>query len=228
MDRIAVFARYPVAGEVKTRLSPAMPAALAVELYAAMLADALVSAGDAGADPPALYWASEPPEPGSFPIPAGVLVRRQQGADLGERLTAAFADLLSSPGDRAVVIGADCPDLAPEVIRAAFTSLGQQDVVLGPAQDGGYYLIGLRREAPVLFHGIHWGTGTVLAQTLERAAGAGLSVQLLEALGDIDTPEDVVRFVARRSISARGPGARTEAALTAMGLLPPRIQDRSE
>jgi rSAM/selenodomain-associated transferase 1 len=226
VDRTAVFARYPVAGEVKTRLSPAVPATLAVDIYAGMLADALSVAADAGTGPPALYWASEPPEHGLFPIPAGVIARRQRGTDLGERLSAAFAELLSSPssspGDRAVVIGADCPDLAPEDIRRAFTTLGRQDVVLGPARDGGYYLIGLRREAPALFRGIAWGTGAVLAQTLERAAHAGLGVELLGALDDIDTPEDVVRFVARRSISPPGPGARTEAALTAMGLLPPR------
>jgi rSAM/selenodomain-associated transferase 1 len=222
VDRVAVFARYPVAGEVKTRLSPALPRALAAELYAAMLGDALDSAGDAGAGPPILYWASKPREPGSFPVAPRVVVRSQRGLDLGERLTAAFADLLTSPGDRAVVIGADCPDLAPEVIRAALAALGRQDVVLGPAQDGGYYLIGLRSKAPALFQGIDWGTGTVLSRTLERAAQAGLAVELLGTLGDIDTPEDVARFVARRSVSPPGPGARTEAALTAMGLLPPR------
>lgn len=222
MDRVAVFARYPVAGEVKTRLSPAVPAALASELHAAMLTDALVAVADAGAGPPVLYWASEPPEAATFAIPTGAITRRQRGTGLGERLTAAFGELLAGPDDRAVIVGADCPDLAPVVIRRAFEALGRQDVVLGPAEDGGYYLIGLRRRVPALFEGVHWGGGTVLAETLERARHAGLGVELLVTLGDIDTPEDVVRFVARRSVSPPGPGAGTEAALRTMGLLPPR------
>jgi rSAM/selenodomain-associated transferase 1 len=156
----------------------------------------------------------------------GVVVQVQRGADLGERLSGAFADLVASPGDRAVAIGADCPDLNPSIIREAFATLDRQDVVLGPAADGGYYLIGLRRGAPALFpalfNGIHWGTGTVLAETLARAEQAGLGVTMLSALSDIDTPGDVVRFVAQRIVSPPGPGARTEAALSAMGLLPPR------
>lgn len=222
MDRVAVFARYPMIGEVKTRLSPALPPALAVELHAAMVADALECAGEAGFGPPVLYWASEPADPVGFAVRRGLETRFQRGADLGERLSAAFAELLSSPGDRAVVIGTDCPDLTPDLIRGAFAALARHDVVLGPAHDGGYYLIGLRRHVPELFRGIVWGTETVLARTLDRAREAGVEVATPGPLGDIDTPEDLVRFVARRSVSPAGPGAATESALRGMGLLPPR------
>jgi uncharacterized protein len=219
MDRVAVFARYPRVGQVKTRLSPAVPPALALDLHAAMLADTLECALATRAGPPLLYWASEPE---GFPVPPGLEVRNQKGADLGDRLAAAFAELLSRPEDRAVVIGTDCPDLTPDLVREAFATLGRHEAVLGPADDGGYYLIGLSRQAPELFRGIAWGTGSVLAQTLERAKGAGLNVAMLGALWDIDTPEDLVRFVARRSITSPGTGARTEEALRELGLLPPR------
>lgn len=222
MDRVAVFARYPRVGEVKTRLSPALPAALAHDLYAAMLTDTLECVAGTGVGRPLLFWASDPAEPPGFPVPPGLEIRRQQGDDLGDRLASAFAGLLVGPSDRAVVIGADCPDLGPDTIREAFSRLGRHDAVLGPAHDGGYCLIGLRRPAPGLFRGIAWSTGTVLAQTLERAKDAGLDVATLAPLDDIDTPEDLVRFVARRSVAPPGPGARTEQALREMGLLPPR------
>lgn len=222
MDRVAVFARYPRIGQVKTRLSPAISPALALELHTAMLMDALECAREAGAGPLILYWAAGSGEPvGGFPISRGIETRTQRGDDLGERLCAAFADLLSDPGDRAVVIGADCPDLTPDLVRDAFGALGRHDLILGPADDGGYYLIGLRRHVPALFRGVPWGTGSVLAQTLERAKEAGVEVVTLGALGDIDTPEDLIGFVARRCFTSPGPGARTEAALREMGLLPP-------
>ena len=222
MKSIALFARRPVPGQAKTRLSPSLPPELAAILYRGMLADALSVAQEAGTDRIALYWTGDTAEVPAFDIPAGVDIRVQAGADLGERLTSAFADLVGSPGDRAVAIGADCPDLDPATVREAFAALDQHDVALGPASDGGYYLIGLRRRAPELFRGVSWGTDRVLAETLQGAAREGLSVHSLDTLSDLDTPEDLVRFVARRSVSAAGPGPRTEAALRELGLLPAR------
>lgn len=222
MDRIAIFARYPTPGAVKTRLTPALPADLALGLHTAMLADAMDAAILSGVGPVTLWWASAPPEGPRFPVPAEVIVRDQRGADLGERLAAAFAELLGDPNDRAVIAGADCPDLAPGALRAAFAALDRHDLALGPARDGGYVLIGLRHPAPALFAGVTWGTHRVLAETLTRARGEALRVSLLDPLEDLDTPADLVRFVARRCVAAPGTGARTEAALREMGLLPPR------
>jgi uncharacterized protein len=187
-----------------------------------MLADTLEVAVRAGADCLDLFWASDGEPAPDFAAPGGVAVRRQLGAGLGERLVSAFGQLLADSADRAVVIGADCPDLEPAAIRRAFAALEQHDLVIGPAHDGGYYLIGLSRPAPALFDQVSWGTDRVCAQTLERADRGGLAVATLEILGDIDTPEDLVRFVARRSVSSPGPGPNTEAALREMGLLPPR------
>jgi hypothetical protein len=220
MRRIALFARWPAPGEVKTRLSPALPASLACDLYRAMLEDALALAAEASADERFLYWAGAPAARDA--PPPGFEVRDQKGDDLGARLALAFDDLLRAPGDRAVILGADCPALEAATLRAAFDALEAHDAVLGPARDGGYTLVGLARRAPELFRDIEWSTPRVLDQTLERAARAGLSVSLLPALDDLDTPEDLVRWLALRA-AGRGPGARLELdqALRAIGLLPP-------
>ena len=222
MHRLAVFARRPAAGEVKTRLSPAIPAALALDLYRAMLEDAIAVTTRAGADERFLYWAGTPEARDLALAPAGMRARDQQGRDLGERLARAFDDLLLAPGDRAVILGADCPGLDSGTLREAFAALAKHDAVLGPARDGGYYLIGLRRRAPDLFRDIEWSTARVLDQTVARAAQAGVTVQRLAALDDLDTPEDLLRWIACR---AGGGGPSTARALDrtlrAMGLLPP-------
>jgi rSAM/selenodomain-associated transferase 1 len=222
MNRVAIFARWPAAGRVKSRLSPALPAALACDLYRAMLEDTLQAVADSGVRERFLFWADSPRERDVFADPNGVVVRSQQGPGLGERLGQAFDELLAGPEDRAVVVGADCPDLEPTIVREAFDLLESRDVVVGPASDGGYFLIGLRRAAPRLFEGVAWGTGRVLDQSLERAKRSGLATALLGGLADLDTPDDLIRFVARRALISAPAGQRTEAALRAMGLLPPR------
>lgn len=169
-----------------------------------------------------LFWAASDEPPAELALPEAIAVSHQRGSDLGERLASAFVELLSGPVDRAVVMGSDCPDLGPALLGEAFTALGDRDLVLGPTRDGGYYLVGLRQPTPDLFEGVSWGTDQVLTQTLERAERLGLGVGRLAVLDDIDTPEDLVRLVARRCVSPPGPGARTEGALREIGLLPER------
>lgn len=214
---MAVFARPAVPGRVKTRLSPSLPADLATRLYAAMLADTLETASRAQAERRAIYWS----EALSADPPPGFEAREQRGAELGARLAAAFEELLAAPGDRAVIVGADCPDLAVAGFAGAFRALEDHDVALGPARDGGYWLIGLRRPAPALFEGVAWSSDRVLDQTRERAAGAGLTVATLEVLEDLDTPGDLVRLIARRAV-ADGATSHLDEALRLAGLLPPR------
>ena len=222
MHRLALFARRPAAREVKTRLSPALPAALALDLYRALLEDAIALTARARADERFLYWAGTPEAPDRALAPGGMRARDQQGRDLGERLARAFDELLVAPGDRAVIMGADCPWLDSGALRAAFEALAKHDAVLGPARDGGYYLIGLRRRSPDLFRDIEWSTSRVLDQTLARAAQAGVTVERLAALDDLDTPEDLLRWIACRAGNG-GPGTAPalDRALRAMGLLPP-------
>src|SRR5262245_440190 len=139
MRRLALFARWPSAGEVKTRLSPALPAGLALDLHRAMLEDAIEVTVAANAHERLLYWAEAPAARHGFALPPGLRVRDQQGADLGARIEHAFEDLVAAPGDRAVIIGADCPALEISVLDRAFDALATHDVVMGAARDGGYY-----------------------------------------------------------------------------------------
>lgn len=217
MNRVAVFAKPPVAGRVKTRLSPALAAGQACALYRGMLEDALRAATDSGADEAYLYWADDPAG-APVDVPAELRPKRQRGADLGARLADAFAALLGSPDDRAVVIGADCPTLDASAVDQAFAELARHDLVLGPTRDGGYYLIGLRRPVPALFEGVAWSTHAVLGETLERAERAVLDTVLLAMRDDLDTEEDL-----RRVVEGVGRGAAvgpaTAAALRDLGLL---------
>ena len=113
----------------------------------------------------------------------------QRGADLGERMAAAFEDAFGRGVQRAALIGSDVPAPSRHHVREAFDALGTHDVVLGPARDGGYYLVALDRPRPELFAGMAWSTPEVL----HRAARLGLRVTVLETLGDVDTIEDVRR-----------------------------------
>lgn len=94
-----------------------------------------------------------------------------------------------------MIIGSDCPDLTPEMLHACCRSLDETDIVLGPADDGGYYLLGCTEHYPALFTNIKWSTPSVLEQTIEKIQGANLSYSLLEKLYDIDTAEDWIRYV---------------------------------
>jgi uncharacterized protein len=96
-----------------------------------------------------------------------------------------------------VIIGSDCVELASKDIRCAWRELKTHDVVVGPAMDGGYWLIGLRAPRPELFEGIHWSTDAVLGETLQRAKALGLRIQLLRILSDVDTAEDWQRLTSR-------------------------------
>lgn len=220
MRHILVFARRPVPGRVKTRLSPALPADLACALYRGMLRDALDAAAGCAAGERRLYW-DEPDGGAEPPVPAGIEPRVQSGADLGARLANAFAEALGAPGDRAVAIGADCPGLAPGRLEAAFAGLEGHDLVVGPAGDGGYYLLGLARRSPGLFAGVEWSTPRVLDQTLARARDAGLTVRTLGRLDDLDTPADLARWLAAATVTPPAHARHTLAALRGMGLLPP-------
>jgi rSAM/selenodomain-associated transferase 1 len=222
MRRIALLARRPAAGEVKTRLSPAVPRALVLKLYRAMLDDAIALIAGVDAGERFVYWTGASAGLDGVALPPGIEAREQAGGDLGERMERAFDDLIHAPDQRAVILGADCPALEASVLAEAFRVLDSHDAVLGPASDGGYYLVGLRRPAPGLFHGIEWSTQLVLDQTLERAARSGLTIALLPALDDLDTPGDLLRWIASRA-EGGGPGAprALDRALRAMGLLPP-------
>jgi rSAM/selenodomain-associated transferase 1 len=193
--RIAVFAKAPVAGAVKTRLATLLGPEGAAGLHAGLVRHALSTAVQSRLGPVELWCAPDASHP-FFERCAqefGVALRSQEGADLGERMRRAFDAAL---GARAalIVIGSDCPALRDADLRAAAAALRHNDAVIAPAEDGGYVLVGLSRPAPVLFDGIDWGTSAVMGQTRARLAAAGIEWKELATLWDVDRPEDYARL----------------------------------
>ena len=189
--RVVVMARAPVAGETKRRLIPAIGAERAAALHLAMIRRAVATALESGVGPVEL-WCT----PGtdhevlrSLRSRMRVELHAQVGTNLGERMHAAIA---ARPGATAV-IGTDCPFLEPDdlLLTAGALHRGDADVVLVPAFDGGYVLIGVAGPRPELFARVDWGTDRVLAQTRERARAARLRLLELAARRDVDRPEDL-------------------------------------
>ena len=187
---LIVFARAPELGRVKTRLAAEVGDGAALRAYRT-LAEQVIAAASASTTY-SMTVAYTPPdaEPAMRQwLGPGVMLRPQSGADLGARMAAAIADAISGGAERVVVIGTDCPDVTADVVAEAFTRLGVADVVLGPASDGGYYLIGMSRPHRELFEGVPWSSAETLRATLARARAGGLSVALLDERRDIDTVE---------------------------------------
>ena len=199
---LAVIAKRPVPGQVKTRLAPAFGPVGAARAAAAMLADTLATVRAVEAD----RWLCFAPARARAAMAAlapGFGLLAQPGGGLGARLAACLDGLLAQPGaGRAAIVGADTPHLPPATCAAAFALLDEVDVVLGPALDGGYYLVAAKAPAPALFAGVRMGTAAVLAATLERAEAAGLTVGLLPALRDLDTPDDLAAALAAGELAA--------------------------
>ena len=114
----------------------------------------------------------------------------QASGGLGERMEQAFRQAFEAGAKKVVIIGSDCPELTGEMLQRAFDQLDEADYVLGPAPDGGYYLLGMKELESSVFHDIEWSTETVRAQTLEKIQAAGKSYALLPVLSDVDTEED--------------------------------------
>jgi rSAM/selenodomain-associated transferase 2/rSAM/selenodomain-associated transferase 1 len=193
-ERLILFTRYPTPGRAKTRLIPVLgeqgAAALQrrLTLRAIRLAERVKAIRCAqfeihydGADAPVMQgWLGDRFE----------FYLQRQG-DLGQRMVSAFEESFREGSDATVLIGADCPELTVEIVGEAFSALREAPVVFGPALDGGYYLVGLRRPVQDLFRGPSWGSDTVLADSLLILKKAGLEAALLKPLPDIDRPEDL-------------------------------------
>jgi uncharacterized protein len=200
--RLLLFTKPAREGRVKTRLIGDLTATQAAALHAAFLDDLLdrLREGDFEL---CLAWDLDP----SDELPAGpVSGIRQQGDDLGERLYRALSESAEEAAS-VMALGSDHPSLPLAVIQQAFERLENgAEVVLGPAEDGGYYLIGLRSHAVDrrLFQDVAWSTDRVLPATLERCRQLGLAVELLPRASDVDTPEDLRRLAARMASADLG------------------------
>ncbi len=194
---LAVFARAPVPGTTKTRLIPLLGAERAAELQAALTCDTLRKI-DAlrGRVMPYLFVAGRSAAFASWSdrrSRSRLVLASQQRANLGHRLEGAFRLLLARHA-AAVVIGTDSPLLPVRVLAEAFRELRVCDAVLGPCPDGGYYLIGLRRLAAGMFHGVRWGSASAFRDTLQRILQRDFSCSILRPFADVDRPSDLRRL----------------------------------
>jgi uncharacterized protein len=191
---LGIFVKAPIPGRVKTRLAEDIGPSGAADVYWRLGRHVVRSA--AGSGYRTTVWFT-PRHEAAFVrkwlagvARGGVAFRPQVGASLGARLVTAFAGEFADGARRVVMIGSDCPGVDRRLVREAFAALGDRDVVLGPASDGGYYLIGLAAPRPALFRAIPWSTAAVAVETRARARALGLSCRLLRALRDVDTARD--------------------------------------
>lgn len=195
---VAVFimAKAPRAGEVKTRLCPPLTGPEAAGLYRSFLQDKIEQVRTLRGASPAIAYAPEAERPLFQGLSPDFRLVAQRGPDLGARLATGFAEFLGNGHAGAVAIDSDTPTLPTEYLAEAVAGLrrGDVDLVLGPSEDGGYYLIGLREPHPELFEGIRWSTSEVTPETLRRAKEKGLRVALLPTWYDVDTPADLARL----------------------------------
>ncbi|MFB2877583.1 TIGR04282 family arsenosugar biosynthesis glycosyltransferase [Floridanema aerugineum] len=201
---LIIFTRYPEPGKTKTRLIPVLGAEGAAKLHRQLtetvitqlkgLANTLIEVHFTGGNQQLMAaWLGE-----------NITYKQQTEGDLGKRMATAFQTAFTKGIEKVVIIGSDCPALDSQLIASAFAALSQHELVLGPATDGGYYLIGLKRLIPELFTGINWGTSQVLQQTVEIAQKLKLVVAYLTTLSDIDRPEDLVKYTDTRLLEEVG------------------------
>ena len=194
-DALLIFARNPQAGRVKTRLIGALGEQRASDIYASMLQHALATASAAPTGSVRVCIADPAPNSRLQPLLDRYRMpwATQIGEDLGARMHQAITDTLQS-ATRVVLIGSDCPEYEPDYLASAFTALSTNDVVLGPAADGGYVLIGMKQPHALLFSDMPWGTERVCRLTRNRLSQLQLDWHELPTRHDVDTVADLSRF----------------------------------
>lgn len=189
---LLIFAKNEVFGKVKTRLADTLGNERALDVYQKLLKHTCTITKALPVHKIVFY--SDYIEQQDLWSSTQYQKRVQQGEDLGLRMRNAFANVLDEGADRAVIIGTDCPDLSSGIIMEAFDKLNIYDIVIGPAKDGGYYLLAMKGLNSDLFYNIDWSTDLVLKQTLDICKSKKLSVHLLPVLADIDREEDLNSF----------------------------------
>lgn len=212
--QLGLFAKLPVPGEVKTRLSPPLTPEEASRVYAAFLEDMDRLPATLGDCDSTLFLTRNPDSGGDSLLP-GWRHTWQAAGNLGTRLESALREL-HTRGDRAIILGSDHPDLPADLIRHALAALADHDLVFGPTPDGGYYLIGTAGPQPDLLAGVEWSTSRTADQTEQRALDRGLRVARIGSWPDVDTWEDVIALADRLR---RGAGVAPATARTIAPLL---------
>ncbi len=191
---LGIFAKHWTPGAVKTRLAASVGNERAAEVYRALLICSLERFGQLASSRVLAY--SPPEKRTEFErLSLRDWSMTQQGdGDLGARMSLFFEQRFEAGDQRVVLLGSDSPSLPIDRIASAFSLLADSPVVLGPSEDGGYYLIGLSQPIPQLFDGIDWGSDRVLQQSLSALSGGGISAAMLESWYDIDLEEDLSRL----------------------------------
>lgn len=217
---VVIVAKEPIAGKVKTRLSPEISPKDAAGLYRCFLLDRIKGIGAMTGVDRAVAFTPEDAIGAFNALPLdGFELFPQRGADLGERLNNIFVDKLANGYDAVSIVDSDSPDLPTRLISESLQLLlsKQAEVVFGPCHDGGYYLVGMRKPNPELFSNIPWSTAGVLSLSLKKSRVLGLNVKLLSFWNDLDTFEDLVGFFNKhkdRPIFDNGVGADSLAFLS--------------
>ncbi len=192
MQTFGIFARHPVPGKVKTRLAAELGEEGAAEIYAAFISDLADRFRRIGAERVLCFCPDSPESRRYFETVAGkdYQLWPQPDADLGVRMQRFFEDHIRSAGDQAVIIGSDSPTLPRDFVERAFSALDAAGCVIGPATDGGFYLIGMRDRAWPVFSSVEWSTSEVLDQTVQEVQARGARLAVLPAWYDVDSPDD--------------------------------------
>ena len=209
---LVIFAKAPIPGQVKTRLCPPLTHDEAATLHGSFVLDTLERTKAAVSRlklPFDRYLACTPSSTLVFfkimEERQGVKLIDQEGEDLGTRMHRACETLFTRGYQRVLIVGTDVPSLPLGYYKQAFELLEKHDLVLGPALDGGYYLIGLNKSVPTLFQNMPWSTGRVLALTREKANELGLTIGLLPEWRDIDRIDDLRAMIEASSLDVKKP-----------------------
>ena len=185
---LIIFAKNPEKGHVKTRLAKSLGEQKALEIYRTILGYTLSVADRCECDKELWYsrFIPEQDEWGS----RGFQIQLQQGEDLGDRMKHAFRRAFNNSYHKVVIIGSDCAELTSDLISESYQQLDKHDLVIGPSEDGGYYLLGMNKFYGQLFENVPWSTPEVLPQTLKIAEELDLNLHMLPELNDVDNEED--------------------------------------
>lgn len=189
---LIIFVKNKIQGQVKTRLAAGIGPQKAMEIYELLLSHTHLVTRGLSAQKTVFF--SPEAETDSIWGDGNFSLTTQAEGDLGKRMYEAFNELLGQGAGRVCIIGSDTFEISTQILRQAFEELKTKDIVLGPAQDGGYYLLGMKELQPELFSNKHWSTESVLSQTLEDIKRLNLRYSLLPLLNDIDHKEDWLAY----------------------------------
>lgn len=189
-NAIIVFQKNAVKGKVKTRIATDLGEERALEIYQFLVKSTHKVLSQLKGQDVFLFFSDSIETVNWLPLEGGLQLRLQQGKDLGEKMRLAFKEVFREGYNKVLIIGTDCPDISTKILNEAMEKLEEHEVVFGPAQDGGYYLLGFKKIHEGLFDGIPWSTEKVLELSLDYLNSKQISYELITILSDIDTAED--------------------------------------